>query len=663
DLDPTEARFERLRQVDPAVLMIGESHVHGAGHSLLRRMRQDTRLRWASQLVVRWDEVWSDKTGELGIQRFESTLAGLAEPETALKSRADVKAPFDTRLEMIGPARCLRALAACGHALRMSVHNPRAEITVDLSDGLVVGAAGRALGDDPSTFEGANALSALLLLGSGKVHVEAIDQPASANVMAPVDVALNMADAEAPPIAPSIPATGASIHPPFHGAPLVEVAVPPMPPAPVIAVQAAAVTNPRPALLPGPELVEPAPSVLANAARVESPFLPEHPSVAPSTAEFHSAGPTVPVPAMAAAATPDVAMPTGWRRWLALSQAWYSNQNEKVHAPRLSRSTAVLLLGLAIVQGLILVAIYAGVRSVGGWSSSREPVAAPVEPKAAPARTALAPPPSESVAPAPPPVPAVREPDGSGHTVVSCQALLADNPPQDGFYPGAAQEQTRLGRRAIVQGDLRAARGAYCRAVHWDPKNLEITLQLTQVLLLERDGPKALEYAERAAAIDPSPQRVQEVLGDAYARVGAYEEARRAWFTAALLDQTSAEATRLLSSREFRQGDLALRRRNLVIAERFFRRAAILEPTNVQSMVGLSYVLVQLDDAKGAAFWARRAVKVAPRSASARLALGDALNAAKDQRAAIVEWREASLLDPSNAEALKRLRRAGVPKR
>jgi lipopolysaccharide biosynthesis regulator YciM len=73
-------------------------------------------------------------------------------------------------------------------------------------------------------------------------------------------------------------------------------------------------------------------------------------------------------------------------------------------------------------------------------------------------------------------------------------------------------------------------------------------------------------------------------------------------------------------------------------------------------------VLIQLDDAKAAAFWARRAVKQSPRNASARLSLGDALHASKDTRAAIAEWREASLLDPANSEAMKRLRRAGVSK-
>jgi hypothetical protein len=74
-------------------------------------------------------------------------------------------------------------------------------------------------------------------------------------------------------------------------------------------------------------------------------------------------------------------------------------------------------------------------------------------------------------------------------------------------------------------------------------------------------------------------------------------------------------------------------------------------------------VLVQLGDAGGGAYWGRRAVKAAPRNASARLALGDALHAGNDTRAAIVEWREASLLDPGNGEALKRLRRAGVSAR
>jgi tetratricopeptide (TPR) repeat protein/DNA-binding NarL/FixJ family response regulator len=684
DLDPTEARFERLRQVDPTVLMIGESHVHGAGQSLLRRLRQDTRLRWASQLVVRWEDVWSERTGELGIRRFESTLAGLAEPEISLTSRAALKVAFDTRLETIGPARCLRSLAACGHALRVTVDNPRAEITVDLSDGLVVGATGRALGENSKTFEGASALAALLLLGSGRVHVEVVDQPASANVMAPVDVALNMADSEAPPIAPSIPAAGTlSIHPPFQGAPLPtpprELGVP-LAPLPMIPIQSPAGPEPRRALLPAAETTPSSPAITPAASGaprmpeaaagevLNGGYVPPPPAPASVPASVHAPPAALAPPVPASVATPEPAFisaassvdATSWQGFVARARSWYSLQNAKFHAPRLSFSTAGLLLAMAVLQGLLIVAIYAAARALN--RPADEPKHERVA-RAAPSRVETEPPPSRPATAAPVAATPPRDPDGSGRKVEDCKTLLAANPPQDGFYPGAAQEQSRLGRAAIVQGDLERARMSFCRAVHWDPKNVEIIVQLAQVLLLERDGAQAVQYAERAAAIDADALRVQEVLGDSYARVGAYDDARRAWFAAAGLDAGSAAATRRLVSREIRQADQALRRKDLVVAEKFFRRAAVLEPASTASMVGLSYVLVQLEDAHGAAFWARRAVKAAPRSTAARLALGDALHAAKDTRAAIVEWREASLLDPTNAEALKRLRRVGAPTR
>ena len=556
DLDPSDARFERLRQVDPTVLMIGESHVHGAGHSLLRRMRQDTRLRWASQLVVRWEEVWSDRTGELGIQRFESTLAGLAEPEEALRARADVKAPFDTRLETMGPARCLRALSACGHALRVSVQNPRAEVTVDLSDGLIVGAAGRAIGDNPKELEGANALAALLLLGSGRVHVEAVNQPATANVMAPVDVALNMADAEPPPIAPSIPVAGAlSIHPPFQGAPLAELLrdASPLVPVPTIRIQPPAGPAPRVALLPAPEAT-PAQGTLvsAHASPVDAASLSE---LQPSSFRNAERLPASSGAADACRRRRKRGSPRA-RRLQSERPRMPGSACSRVRAPGTRRKTPSFTPSASRSPRRRCCSRSASSRA-SDWSSSTrehgrsaaiqrpedaEPVAMPT-PSPAPVAVAK---PAPSDAPAPPPVvaPLPREPDGSGRTVEDCKTLLAASPPHDGYYPGASQEQSRLGRAAIVRGDLKEARRAYCRAVHWNPRNLDVVLQLAQALLLERDGAKALEYAEIAAAIDPNPTRVQEVLGDAYARVGAYADARRAWFAAAALDPTSDEATR-----------------------------------------------------------------------------------------------------------------------
>jgi Flp pilus assembly protein TadD len=180
------------------------------------------------------------------------------------------------------------------------------------------------------------------------------------------------------------------------------------------------------------------------------------------------------------------------------------------------------------------------------------------------------------------------------------------------------------------------------------------------VLLLARDGEGATEWARRAVELDPSALKAKDALGDALARVGAHAEASDAWMRAARLDPANEAGKRALLAREMKQADHALRGRNLVIAERYFRRAAILEPRSVTAQVGLSYVLIQLGDFSAAVRWAKKAVEVAPRNASARLALGDAFAKAGDWAAASVEWREATLLDPANREAAKRLRQAGL---
>lgn len=209
DFAPPEQRFGRLRQLDPAILLIDEDALRGPGYALVRRMRQDTRLRWASLLVVKWEDLWSDSEGAARVTRTLGTLAALAEPERVLCERIEAGAPFDTRLEITGPARLVRAAAASKHAVRLSIHNPRLDVRVDVTDQLVAGARAFEPGGE-APLEGAVALSALLVLGSGRVHVEPVGEAEMVNIMSPVEVALNLADGEASPIAPSLPAPEAS---------------------------------------------------------------------------------------------------------------------------------------------------------------------------------------------------------------------------------------------------------------------------------------------------------------------------------------------------------------------------------------------------------------------------------------------------------------------
>ena len=105
DFNPPEQRFARLRQLDPAILLIDEAGLRGAGYQLVRRMRRDTRLRWASLLVVRWDEIWSDTEGS-HTQQLQRTLgtplsalvgAGARAPRTRRDGSVVRHAPRDHR--------------------------------------------------------------------------------------------------------------------------------------------------------------------------------------------------------------------------------------------------------------------------------------------------------------------------------------------------------------------------------------------------------------------------------------------------------------------------------------------------------------------------------------------------------------------------------------
>jgi Flp pilus assembly protein TadD len=244
--------------------------------------------------------------------------------------------------------------------------------------------------------------------------------------------------------------------------------------------------------------------------------------------------------------------------------------------------------------------------------------------------------------------------------VPDCKTLLAADPPHNGYYPGAALQAMRAGRTAIVRGDLNLAQMSLCRAANYNPKNAEIALELSLVLLLRRDGPEAETWARRAVELAPNNLGAQDALGDALARVGNESEAKKAWITAARIDGTNEAAVRALVTRAAKQADNALRHRDLVTAERSFRRAALLEPKSQASRSGLAYVLLELGDLEAAVTWARRGVDVSPRNSGARLVLGDALAKSGDKVGAGREWREAALLDPGNREALKRLRTAGL---
>jgi tetratricopeptide (TPR) repeat protein/DNA-binding response OmpR family regulator len=582
DLAPTDLRFAKLRQVDPQVLLIGESQVKGQGYELLRRMRRDTRLRWASLLVVRWDEIWSDALSVPALDRLETALFALSEADRTLRAWAETGDSFDARLEITGPARCLRALTTSPRPLRVTVNNPRATVSIDISDGLVVGAAGESRLDPSQQWDGALALSAFMVLSSGRVHVTPVSQPAVTNVMATVDVALNMADSEPSPITPSIPTT------------------------------AAASLRSPPGELPISTSLRPEALIASLAAR-----------------------------ARVAGARTGVSLPA-----------------------------ALFFVALAALQGLLVVgalslltkprhsssAPSASSRAAG--LSQLQALPAPAQPTSAVlGAEALPPPPSEPAAPAPA-ASANAGLDESGKTAPTCEETFGRTAVKAGEYPGAAYGQVREANSALVRGDLDAAQAALCKAVLWNQSNPALPLELAQLMLLRRDGAKAVQWANKGLLLDPTNVRGQGILGDGLARVGDYESAKRAWLSSMRLPPSDdPQQFKALSFSSVREAQASLKRRDFARAERFFRRGVVLDDANVAASNGLADVLLKLGDATSALRWANHSVSTAPRDPAARVVLGEVLFQRGDRGGAEVEWREALQLDPSNYLAKLRMNR------
>lgn len=195
--------LDRARQLDPELVLIEEKGLDGPAYDILRLVRRDMRLRWASLLVIRGDELMP--AGEAPrMDRLAGAFSPLLAPDREIVEKAHVGEPFDARLEALGPSRLLRALSSVEKTFHVTVRHPRVIVEIAISQGLIAGAEAMRMGDESSRFGGPSALAALLAVGSGRVSIELRDAPASANILLPAPDALTAAGNETPPIRPSI---------------------------------------------------------------------------------------------------------------------------------------------------------------------------------------------------------------------------------------------------------------------------------------------------------------------------------------------------------------------------------------------------------------------------------------------------------------------------
>jgi CheY-like chemotaxis protein len=193
--DFSPAVIPRIREIDPQIVVIDSSAVGGQGVDFVRALRKDTQLRWASMLVVRWEDFWpSAANGTMpDIAQLATRICPLIEQDHVLARRVEDEVDFDTRLELVGPGRLLRALGSVPGVRHVALAGHKRSVEIDIADNSIVGAyATLNEGTTAETLQGMPALLAAWGMTAGRVSVREQDLPSVANIMMPVDEALGV---------------------------------------------------------------------------------------------------------------------------------------------------------------------------------------------------------------------------------------------------------------------------------------------------------------------------------------------------------------------------------------------------------------------------------------------------------------------------------------
>jgi tetratricopeptide (TPR) repeat protein len=178
---------------------------------------------------------------------------------------------------------------------------------------------------------------------------------------------------------------------------------------------------------------------------------------------------------------------------------------------------------------------------------------------------------------------------------MTCEALLEGNVPQKG--PDPVSEASAIwdqARGAIVGGKLEQAHRFMCEAVKINPESAAVEGLAAHYLIVGAYS-QALRWANQAEALRPGQKDIRNLLGDVYAMMGDVPRARDMWLQ--LLNIAPDESARIAPiSKDYSvEAGRHLRRGDLARAEVFYRRAVILDPENLNGLLGLAKVYHRME--------------------------------------------------------------------
>ena len=198
----------------------------------------------------------------------------------------------------------------------------------------------------------------------------------------------------------------------------------------------------------------------------------------------------------------------------------------------------------------------------------------------------------------PPPAPSFDAP--------SCQQVTGFFSPKSANTK-AAERETRIANRQLMLGNVANAQLAYCRALAWNRSNIDRHVNLARLFLVRRDWKQAAEYGQSALKLDPKSRAALGVVGDAWAALGKTKEARAAWLAAEGMTKASSRQLGLIVRRNMALAWRVERLKDLLLAERLYRRVLLLQPEHVGATKGIASCLLKAGSYRAAEAWARRA--------------------------------------------------------
>ncbi|NOQ82747.1 MAG: hypothetical protein GQ551_01975 [Myxococcales bacterium] len=633
--DFSAAVIPRIREVDPQVVVLDSGAIGGQGLEFVRAMRKDPQLRWASMLVVRWDDFWPTSASDAGpdLAQLASRLLPMIDQDAEMARRVEDEIDFDTRLELIGPGRLLRALGSVPGVRHLKIGGHKRSVEIDIADNSIVGAYATLREGTTQPLQGMPALLALWGLNSGRVSVREQDLPSVANIMMPVDEALGVVSHE----------LGFA-----DGARSVEVTAETVPPVEPEVEEHATVP-------PGAS-----PSAGLEAARTMAPPRFQHLQAAigepPPQAFPEEEAPTNKMPQMLGRVQTRQRTVPGNRG----AQEHVAENDHVDHAVK--RQPKTTQLGLAPAFEML--------REEHSDGGKTMPVRKPTPP----------PPPPESRKPPPTPIyqddddfepelapmlegpatllaPAATSPGMAawiqglllltvlaGLGVFGWQLWVRSNPATEALAANSEVEGNKGPITGPVNG-LEAVKRHEAKRTE-APTGAEPSAAPETPIV---DGPA------QAAAEQPPPQKPAEAKQPPPPKPAkpkpAATKSKALSVPTQNLPRDPAKASDVLVHRALPM----IRSGNLRLAEATLDRAWELDPKNPQAMAGYAALYIAKKDGARAAKWAKKAARKRSRRAEYHILYGDALQLEGDTGGARKAWRKALSVDPGNKTARARL--------